>query len=195
MKDERTGRILGGLLYAGICIAGFLLLPKTSGVGTWALAALIVPAFFAVLRWAIQLIACLFAGTPPVLLVTKIGLACTSLMIGLLLFEVVLQRIAIEQGAQPAAPVLVTPDELQEREAHVPGAARAKYWHNVLHVYNQDKMRLVGDFGPKRADTFRVMVVGDSFTYGQAVAAEATYCRRLENALSKRYRIEVLNLG
>ena len=45
-------------------------------------------------------------------------------------------------------------------------------------------------------DAYRVVVVGDSFTYGWGVNAEDTWVRRLEeNLRAKGYDVEVLNLG
>jgi lysophospholipase L1-like esterase len=77
----------------------------------------------------------------------------------------------------------------------IAGARKAYYWHGKLHVHNADRMRLVGQFPPRRADTCRVMVLGDSLTYGKGVAEEDTYCRLLERQLGQQYRVEVLNLG
>ncbi len=52
----------------------------------------------------------------------------------------------------------------------------------------------------KRQDTFRILAIGDSFTYGSGVAKEETYAKRLEGALNKRLghrgvHFEVLNAG
>lgn len=187
------------LVWTGLCVVGLLLLRKTSGVVTFALAMLIVLGFFSALRVGIELIAGLFHKAPKLTILRKVTLACLSLMMGLLLFEIVLQLLALAHAAEQPAGVspqaLTMPDDWKIREANIPGAERANYWHNVLHIYNRDSMRLLGSFGPKRADTFRVMVVGDSLTYGQGVSAEATYCSLLEKELSAKYRIEVLNLG
>ncbi|RMD99393.1 MAG: SGNH/GDSL hydrolase family protein [Deltaproteobacteria bacterium] len=51
---------------------------------------------------------------------------------------------------------------------------------------------------PKPAETFRILVLGDSVTFGFGVAQEDTYPRRLEQALQARFpdrRVEVINAG
>ena len=49
----------------------------------------------------------------------------------------------------------------------------------------------------KPADVFRILMIGDSFTYGQAVAADQTMAAHLEHALREqsKSKIEVLNFG
>ncbi len=42
---------------------------------------------------------------------------------------------------------------------------------------------------------FRVIVVGDSFTYGEGIDARWTYSAQLERALARDFDVEVLNLG
>jgi lysophospholipase L1-like esterase len=51
---------------------------------------------------------------------------------------------------------------------------------------------------PKPAGTFRVLLLGDSFTFGLRVADEQVFARRLEQQLRERYQresIEVVNAG
>jgi len=187
-----------GLAWATIGVLGFLLLPRTAGILTFALTTLIVLAFFSVLRHGIEFIAAAFNKTPRLGFLRKLMLTSLSIMLGLTLFEAFLAVIAMaHQGKTPAASrgTLTMPHEFKRRDVRIEGAIRAYYWHNILHVFNQHDMRLVGEFRPKRPDTFRVMVVGDSLTYGQGVPADATYSALLEADLGKTYRIEVLNLG
>lgn len=48
----------------------------------------------------------------------------------------------------------------------------------------------------KAPDTRRILVLGDSFTYGSGVAGDETYPRRLESLLTNRgWRVEVINAG
>jgi lysophospholipase L1-like esterase len=133
----------------------------------------------------------------------RITLSLVSILFVLALFEVFLRvrdsRIAhsiqkgAAQGSSPSA--LTIPKEWEERPAQVPGAQRAYYWHGKLHVFDANGMRRSTPFPPKRADTFRIMVVGDSLTYGVGVDEEETYGSVIERQLGKDYRVEVLNLG
>ena len=51
-------------------------------------------------------------------------------------------------------------------------------------------------FGPRRPGVFRILVLGDSVTFGHGQPVEATYVRRLEAALAADgLRVEVLNAG
>jgi lysophospholipase L1-like esterase len=54
------------------------------------------------------------------------------------------------------------------------------------------------EFAAEKDDAFRVVAVGDSFTFGWGVDANQTYASRLEELLSRRVpsrRIEVINAG
>src|SRR5262249_30073707 len=51
---------------------------------------------------------------------------------------------------------------------------------------------------PKAAGTIRVLLLGDSFTFGQRVADDETFGRRLEGMLSRHYSpapVEVVSAG
>src|SRR5262245_34510085 len=187
-----------GLAWAAIGVLAYLLLKRTSGILTFALATLFVLAFFSTLRYGIEFIAAKFNKMPRLGVLHKLTLASLSIMLGLTLFEAFLAVVALTHpGDTPGAGLskLTMPEEFKRRDVRIEGAVRAYYWHNVLHVFNNDDMRLVGEFRPKRPDTFRIMVVGDSLTYGQGVPADAAYSALLEANLGKTYRIEVLNLG
>src|SRR5262249_5795345 len=127
-----------------------------------------------------------------------VALVLTALFVPALPFEILLRHLA-SQGADYRSAnlshAIAMPREWQKKSVKIPGTSWAYYWHGKLHVHNSDRMRLVGQFPPKRADTFRVMVLGDSLTYGQGIDQEDTYCRVLERDLGRKYRIEVLNLG
>jgi GDSL-like Lipase/Acylhydrolase family len=75
------------------------------------------------------------------------------------------------------------------------GAARADYWHGILEVYNSDGMRWDRPFPEKQEDVYRIMVVGDSLTYGQGLAEEWRFSNLAEQWLRQQFRIEFLNLG
>jgi len=91
--------------------------------------------------------------------------------------------------------LLSMPEEWRRREVEVPGAWRAYYWHGALHVFNDDHLRWSKPFPPKRDDTYRVMVVGDSFTYGVGIAVEDRFSDLVEKRLGADFRIEVINIG
>jgi lysophospholipase L1-like esterase len=91
---------------------------------------------------------------------------------------------------------LTLPDAWSRRSTTVEGASLAYTWHGALHVYDKEGFRRInGPFPPKDPETFRIMVVGDSLTYGIGIATEWTYSNLLERSLKDSYRTEVFNLG
>lgn len=90
---------------------------------------------------------------------------------------------------------LTMPDAWKMRSVKIPGAARAYYWQGALQVFNQTGFRRTTPFPPKKSDVYRVLVVGDSLTYGQGIEEKDTYVALLNDWFSKDYRIEFLNLG
>lgn len=96
-------------------------------------------------------------------------------------------------GIELPAPI---PPELDHIPAERPGNKKAFYWQGHLHVLDQNGMRRTEPFPPRRKDTARIAVLGDSLTYGHGVAAGKTYPAELEKRLlEKGYKVEVLNLG
>lgn len=91
--------------------------------------------------------------------------------------------------------VLTLPAEWQRRYTTVPGAKRAEIWHGVLHVYDENNFRRMGPFPPKDPHKFRLLIVGDSMTYGYGVDDKFIYPTLLANALRKNFDVEVLALG
>ncbi|HEU4683250.1 MAG TPA: SGNH/GDSL hydrolase family protein [Nitrospira sp.] len=91
--------------------------------------------------------------------------------------------------------LLTMPREWERRPVEQEGAARASLWHAVLHVYDGYGIRRTTEFPAKRADTFRVMVIGDSLTYGDGIEEQYTYSAVLQRQLANEYSIEFLNLG
>jgi lysophospholipase L1-like esterase len=94
---------------------------------------------------------------------------------------------------QTAHPVM--PEALQRREARVPGAREAYFWHGHLHVLDGDRLRRTTPLPPRSPGVFRIAALGDSLTYGEGVAAEEAWPTVLERELKGEYRVEVLNLG
>ncbi|MBW2269829.1 MAG: hypothetical protein JRH16_14750 [Deltaproteobacteria bacterium] len=68
-------------------------------------------------------------------------------------------------------------------------------WQGVVHVYDTDKIRKDGPFPPRDPERIRIIAVGDSFTYGKAIAGFWAYPAQLERALEMDFEVEVLNLG
>ena len=77
----------------------------------------------------------------------------------------------------------------------MPGASRAVYWQGVLHVYNSDGFRMIGPPPTKDPSSFRVLVLGDSLTYGDGIEERFTYSRQLERLLRRRWRVEIVDAG
>jgi lysophospholipase L1-like esterase len=98
-------------------------------------------------------------------------------------------------GGEQRQWLLAMPEAWKLREVAVPGAARAFYWHSVLHVLNADGFRWSKPYPPKRDDVYRVMVVGDSLTYGLGIAEDSRFSNLVERALGGAFNIEVINIG
>ncbi len=131
-------------------------------------------------------------------LFTNLILMASTLMICLCLIELALflhQWFYPPVVGDATAKTLTIPNEWKKRPANVKGSHLAYYWHGILHIYNKRGMRRIEPFPPKKNDVFRIMLVGDSLTYGYGVEEENTYGRTLERILSEEYHSEVLNLG
>ena len=87
------------------------------------------------------------------------------------------------------------PDEWKMHQAEVSGADRAYYWHGALHVYDKNGMRFQDPILPKDPKVFRIMIVGDSLTYGVGVERRWIYPSVLEKQLKKDFHVEIINLG
>ena len=98
-------------------------------------------------------------------------------------------------AARRRADALSMPPEWERRETRVPGASRAVYWQGVLHVYNSDGFRMIGSPPTKDPSLFRVLVLGDSLTYGDGIEERFTYSRQLERLLRRRWRVEIVDAG
>lgn len=91
--------------------------------------------------------------------------------------------------------LLTIPEEWKRRPAEASGAVSASYWQGVLEVRNSDGMRWTTPIPPKRDDVYRVMVVGDSLTFGDGLEEQSRFSNLLHQWLSKHYNIEFINLG
>lgn len=73
---------------------------------------------------------------------------------------------------------------------------RAFRWHGIVHTEDQRGFRrLNGPFPAKLPGRPRIVVLGDSLTYGEGIALNHTYPRVLADILSHDHPVEVLNLG
>ncbi|MEM7021651.1 MAG: GDSL-type esterase/lipase family protein [Pseudomonadota bacterium] len=92
--------------------------------------------------------------------------------------------------------VLTMPDAWQHREETIEGASWAYTWHEALHVHDQwGFRRLNGPFAPKDSETLRILVVGDSLTYGMGIEQDWTFSSLLQRSLETDHRLEIVNLG
>lgn len=69
---------------------------------------------------------------------------------------------------------------------------------DVIEYTNSMGLRGQREYGPKPDSTFRLIAIGDSFTYGWGVSFEKTFEQRLErllNANISKRRYEVINIG
>jgi hypothetical protein len=132
-------------------------------------------------------------------IIKKLLLLFTSTLVSLVLIEGSLRIYQVTKktavlGVQKASDMIM-PKGFEKRDVFVEGAANSYYWQGKLHVLDQHRMRHIGQYPPKKSDTFRIIIVGDSFTYGEGVSEEESYPRKLESLLKNDYRVEVFNFG
>src|SRR5262249_21162085 len=58
------------------------------------------------------------------------------------------------------------PDAWKQHPVQIPGASEAYYWQEALQTFDAAGFRRLTPFPDKKPDVYRVMVVGDSLTYG-----------------------------
>jgi len=91
--------------------------------------------------------------------------------------------------------VVSLPSAWARKSVNVQGSHYSYRWHDVLHVHSEDHFRRVDPFPEKRDDVYRIVVVGDSLTYGYGIEERFTYSSIVEAQLSTDHAVEVLNLG
>jgi lysophospholipase L1-like esterase len=102
------------------------------------------------------------------------------------------ERIRILQGAR------VMPRSWQKRKLdRLDGMTRKRpfLWHEVLHVFDNRKLRRTKPFPEKQVGRLRIVALGDSLTYGAAVPSEWSWPALLETWLAEEVSVEVINLG
>jgi len=195
---SRSARLLPVLIYAAVFSNARFFLERTSGILSYVLATLIVLTLILIVKETAHLIASRLGLNVRLNFLTNLVLIAGSVMLSFILIETALQISAGFHTPKDKAGLLNTltmPAEWERRPANIEGAVSAYYWHNILHVHNSDRMRLIGKFPPKAPGTFRMLALGDSLTYGYGIAETDTYPSVLEKELTKSFRIQVLNLG
>ncbi len=91
--------------------------------------------------------------------------------------------------------VVTLPSAWKRQAVMVPGSKRSYRWHEAVHVHDQYGFRRTQPFPSKQPDTLRVLVVGDSLTYGYGIAERHTYTKIAQDRLGEEFEIELLNLG
>lgn len=202
-----TNRHLGATLLAAavqvMLIAVFaLLLPLSHGTTTVLLLTMIVPLVVALIAsacCAFQLLVgreTFASGLPG-----KVQLSIVTTLSILTLFEAFLQwqatTIAWDPNHPPEnllIPPLILPRAWEAQAVDV-GIDTAMRWHTHLHYYDINQMRLRSKLPLKKDGVFRILIFGDSFTYGYGVPEEETYSKVLEQMLNDEFNVEVFNLG
>jgi hypothetical protein len=125
----------------------------------------------------------------------SLGLAFFSLLISLVLCEVVI-RMAAPQRLDNNLALYESDDALVFRMQPNFQGVYSSYEFSVPVALNSSGFR-DREFGSKREGAIRIVGVGDSFTFGNGVAMEETFLKRLESCLSSNSQppIEVLNCG
>jgi GDSL-like Lipase/Acylhydrolase family len=151
---------------------------------------------------------------PIALVIGSVAVGLALLETGLWLWETLLYEPLPAFGAKtahvPLAPdlppeirtkvarmqsALIMPPAWQKRDlAKLPGTD-PYMWHGVLHEIDANDMRREEPFPPRDPARFRIIVVGDSLTYGEGIDAYWTYPAQLERVLARDFQVEVLNLG
>jgi lysophospholipase L1-like esterase len=91
--------------------------------------------------------------------------------------------------------LLTMPPEWERSATETNGEIRSYRWHGALHIFDRNGMRRMTPFPPKLEDRCRILVVGDSLTYGTGIDEAQTYAATAERLLEQHYRVEFLNLG
>ena len=91
--------------------------------------------------------------------------------------------------------LLTMPPEWERSATETNGDVRSYRWHGALHVFDRNGLRRMTPFPPKQEGRCRILVVGDSLTYGTGIDEAQTYAATAERLLEQHYRVEFLNFG
>lgn len=128
------------------------------------------------------------------IILVNLLVAIVSLVVGLFMVEVGVRVLGLYRF--PAADFIQPHPELGW--SHIPD--KNGYWtvgkQTIPVKINSKGLRDVEYSYEKREGTFRILVLGDSFTEGFQVSLEDTFCKVLERELNKgERRFEVINAG
>ena len=194
--------LLAALIQMLLLAVFLLLLPLSDGFTTLLLLTLIAPLGVALIASVCGVLRVLFRRKPSASgLAGKIQISIVSVMLMLTLFEGFLQwqasTITWDPNHPPQdvmIPPLVLPKAWEAQSVDV-GIDTATRWHTHLHVYDFNQMRLTQNVPTKKEGVFRILVFGDSFTYGYGVPDDETYSAVLQNLLQNEFNVEVFNFG
>jgi lysophospholipase L1-like esterase len=91
--------------------------------------------------------------------------------------------------------VMTLPPNWEHQPMIIPGSARSYRWHDAIHVHDGHGFRRTTSLPAKQPGTFRLLVVGDSLSYGYGIEEKFTYPKIVEKHLRRDFDIEVVNLG
>ena len=114
----------------------------------------------------------------------------TGLWLAIVVSEITLEALSMTKSNREVQ----MPDELKKRKVNIPGSVNSFYWHKKLHVHNADGFRTTGTY-TMDANAFRILVLGDSVTYGYGISEMDTYPAVLEKELKRFTNVKVYNLG
>jgi hypothetical protein len=132
----------------------------------------------------------------------RIIISVKIINIVLLFTSIIICLVFMEIGIRIWNPLIAKP-----RQAHVHRTSNTLGWELIPDAYgvgstgNKIKVNSVGFRDvehkiQKGKNTYRIMVVGDSFTFGMGVNLEETYAKQLERLLTSTDRpVEVINCG
>ncbi|MBI3088395.1 MAG: SGNH/GDSL hydrolase family protein [Candidatus Omnitrophica bacterium] len=122
--------------------------------------------------------------------------------IAVVIFSVVVALGALEVGLRLFWWKRLTTPRLEDHpiyhhrlDPHATFPQQSPDFHTVATTNNLG-LRGPADYGPKPAGATRLLMLGDSFTFGVGVNDEETFCALLQGALDRRgRRVEVINAG
>lgn len=117
-------------------------------------------------------------------------LVWTGLWLAIFVSEITLKVLSMTKSNHEVQ----MPDELKKRNMNIPGSINSYYWQKKLHIHNADGFRTTGTY-TMDPNAFRIVVLGDSLTYGYGVDEADTYPALIGKELRPFADVKVYNLG